>query len=190
MTNRVSEDPVRTIVTPRLELLPATAALLNAELESPSSLAGLLGAEVPEGWPPGEYDILAIKHFRDCLTENPEAVGWYGWYSLMRQREGEPRILIGAGGFFGPPDAKWQVEIGYSVARDFEGQGYATEIVSALVRYAFATTRVRRVVAHTMMGNIGSRKVLERAGFRIAGQGQEPGSVEYILQFPVSEESA
>jgi hypothetical protein len=44
------------LITPRLDLIPATLELLHAELESPGRLASEIGALVPEGWPPGEYD--------------------------------------------------------------------------------------------------------------------------------------
>lgn len=170
------------IVTPRLELLPATVALLDAELESHAKLASLLNAHVPDCWPPGEYDTSAIMYFRDRMTENADAVGWYGWYALTRLTGGGRRTLIGAGGFLGPPDAHDKIEIGYSVVRAFEGRGYATELVRALADHAFATGRVKRIVARTKRQNVASTKVLDLVGFRVAGPWKDPGSVEYVLE--------
>jgi hypothetical protein len=66
------------LTTPRLELVPATLELLEAELTSPEHLASGLGAVVPEGWTPGEYDRPATSYFRARLAEHPEDVGWYG----------------------------------------------------------------------------------------------------------------
>jgi [ribosomal protein S5]-alanine N-acetyltransferase len=172
------------IVSSRLDLVPATVALLDAELESHSRLASLLDASIPEGWPPGEYDRSAVEYFRARSAENAEAVGWYGWYALLRSRDEGLRILIGAGGFHGPPTSDGLLEIGYSVLPAFEGQGYATELVRALVCHAFAAERVRRVIAHTNAENTGSIKVLERAGFHFAGYGQESGRVEYVQLNP------
>lgn len=169
------------IATSRLDLIAATVALFDAELESHSRLASLLDARIPEGWPPGEYDTAAIKHFRDRLRENPDAVGWYGWYALLRPRSEEPRTLIGAGGFFGPPNADGLLEIGYSVVPAFEGQGYATELVRALVNDAFATGAIRQIIAHTTKENYGSVIVLERSGFHVARLGQDSDMVEYVL---------
>jgi len=86
---------------------------------------------------------------------------------------------VGAGGYFGPPDAGGTVEIGYSVVSGFRARGFAGEIVRALVEHAFSTSGVKRVIAHTQPENIGSVKVLERAGFFLVGAGQEPGTVQY-----------
>lgn len=172
------------VQTERLELVPATVALLEADLESHAKLASVLNAQVPESWPPGEYDAPAMRYFRDRLTEDPDAAPWYGWYVLSRPTSQRPRTLIGAGGFFGPPGADGIIEIGYSVARDFKRRGYATEFVRALVDHAFATGQVRRIVARTTAENPGSIRVLERAGFQFAGAGQEPGSVQYKRDSP------
>jgi [ribosomal protein S5]-alanine N-acetyltransferase len=110
------------IATSRLNLVPATLALLNAELESLSALALHLRASVPDEWPPGEYDRSAIEYFRSRLAENPDEVGWYGWYALLRLGAVEPSQLVGAGGFFGPPNAEGLLEIGYSVVHQFSGR--------------------------------------------------------------------
>jgi [ribosomal protein S5]-alanine N-acetyltransferase len=166
------------IATSRLDLIPATVAMLEAELASPSAFASLLGATVPDGWPPGEYDQSAISFFLDRVRENPDAVRWYSWYAVLRSENGQ-KILVGAAGFFGPPDENGQVEIGYSVVSTYEGQGYATEIVQALVQFAFSSGRVKRMIAHTHQGNIGSIRVLAKAGFGFVGTGQEVGVVEY-----------
>ena len=174
------------ILTSRLDLVPATLALLSAELESRSKLALLLEAHVPDEWPPGEYDRPAIEHFRSRLMETPDGVGWYGWYALLRSGGLEPATLVGAGGFFGPPNAEGMLEIGYSIVSAFNGKGYATELVRALVAHAFQTGRVMRIVAHTTRDNVGSVRVLEKAGFHFVGLGQDIGTVEYVLQCPAS----
>jgi RimJ/RimL family protein N-acetyltransferase len=166
-----------TISTSQLNLIPASVSMLEAELASPAELAALLAATVPDGWPPGEYDHSAISYFLDRVRENPEAASWYCWYALLRSNEG--RILVGAAGFFGPPDENGRVEIGYSVVSSFAGQGYATEMVQALVQYAVDSGRVKQMIAHTSRDNIGSIRVLEKAGFVFIGAGQEEGVVEY-----------
>ena len=172
------------IVTSRLDLVPATLALLSAELESRSTFASVLGALVPDEWPPGEYDRPAIEHFRSRLIERPDDAGWSVWYALLRSGGLEAASVVGAGGFFGPPNAEGVVEIGYSIMPAFTGRGYATELVRALVEHAFQSGRVTRVVAHTTRDNIGSVRVLEKAGFGFVGPGQEVGTIEYGLKSP------
>jgi [ribosomal protein S5]-alanine N-acetyltransferase len=170
------------LTTARLELVAATPAHLETEIVDPSQLAGLLGVEVPPGWPPGEYDRGAMEYFRDKLRTGGDAVlGWYGWYAIRRAGPAVPATLIGAAGYVGPPDADGVVEIGYSVVRDWQGLGYATEMASALVTRAWSVPEVRRVVAHTRLDNTASVRVLRRCGFAEAGPGTEPGTTRFEL---------
>lgn len=165
--------------TRRLELVPATVPLLDAELGTREELGDLLGAIVPADWPPGEHDRGAVEAFRALLLERPEAAGWCVWYAILPQPAG--RVLIGSGGYFGPPDASGTVEIGYSILPAYRARGFATELTRALVDRALSVPGVARVVAHTTRDNVGSVKVLERCGFRVVGPGDEPGSLRYAI---------
>ncbi|MBJ6107912.1 GNAT family N-acetyltransferase [Hymenobacter sp. BT523] len=156
--------------TPRLLILAASRALLTAELHKPHYFPVLLGAALPEDWPPGEYDRPAMEFFLEQLTAGGrDAAGWYGWYALRKAEGDTPRTLIGSGGFMGPPDAEGTAEIGYSISSDWRRQGLATELVGGLVAQAAATGQVRRLVAHTEPGNAGSQEVLLRNGFVATG---------------------
>jgi RimJ/RimL family protein N-acetyltransferase len=57
-----------------------------------------------------------------------------------------------------------QAMIGYSLAPGFRGRGVATRAVRLLSAWAFEIG-VRRLVAGTMLDNVASQRVLERAGF-------------------------
>lgn len=162
----------------RLRLVASTEAHLLTELNAPEQLGAMLGAVVSNAWPSGEYDRDAMEFFLARLQEGgPTAVGWYGWYALGK--EGGGLALLGAGGFFGPPGADGDVEIGYSVLPEWQGRGYASETVRLLVDHAFSFDAVRRVVAHTAEGNAASIKVLARCGFVAAGAGAEPGTLRF-----------
>lgn len=168
--------PIRTA---RLELVPATLVHLEADLESPSALGRLLGAAVPDSWPPGEYDRSAMEFFRDRLSEDGEAVGWYGWYAVHRPAPEQEAVVIGAAGYLGPPSPEGSVEIGYSIAPEFQARAFATEIVDALVARAFSLPGIARIVAHTTQENAASLRVLERCGFTPVEGAAEPGAAEY-----------
>ncbi|MCC6558779.1 MAG: GNAT family N-acetyltransferase [Polyangiaceae bacterium] len=164
------------IRTARLDLIVTTVEHLRAELDAPELLGGLLGAEVPAGWPPGLYDRDAMSFFLAQATERgEEAVGWYGWYAVRRAAGGEGALLVASGGYFGPPSADGTVEIGYSVVPEARGQGYATEVAGALTERALAWSGVERVVAEAHESNAGSVKVLSRCGFQRVGPGREAG---------------
>jgi len=157
--------------TPRLLILAASRALLTAELHKPHYFPVLLGAAMPADWPPGEYDRAAMQFFLEQLTAGGrEAAGWYGWYALLKATDDTPRILVGSGGFMGPPTADGEVEMGYSIASDWRGKGLATELVGGLLQQAANTGMVRHVLAHTEANNLASQRVLLRNGFEAAGE--------------------
>jgi ribosomal-protein-alanine N-acetyltransferase len=56
------------------------------------------------------------------------------------------------------------MEIGYSVDRIYWGQGIATEMVKAMIAYSFTHDDITAVKAVTTLENVGSQKVLEKAG--------------------------
>lgn len=58
-----------------------------------------------------------------------------------------------------------EAEIGYAVAPQAWGKGFATEAVMALVDTIFNLTEVPRIRANSRLGNFASRRVLEKAGF-------------------------
>lgn len=170
------------LTTDRYTLVAATPESLRAELRSPEHLASLLHVEVPIGWPPGEYDRSAQKFFLTRLeNEGPASAGWYSWYLVLHESPEHMSVLIGAGGYFGPPDESGVVEIGYSIVPAYQRRGHATELVRALVDQAFADPRVSRITARTTANNPASCKVLERSGFRLVGSAEEPGSLSYAL---------
>lgn len=160
--------------TERLDLIASNLELITAELCSNIELEKLINAKVSQNWPPGEYNRNAQEYFRDqfALYGN-ELTGWLGWYAVKRALRNKPAELIAAAGFFGLPDEYGDVEIGYSVEDQYQGKGYATEIVDALVKIAANDKRVKRVIARTSDNNKASVKVLEKAGFRIVGPVEE-----------------
>ncbi|MEL6841347.1 MAG: GNAT family N-acetyltransferase [Pseudomonadota bacterium] len=56
-------------------------------------------------------------------------------------------------------------ELGYWLAQDFRGQGYATEAATAIVAHHFATTDAKLICSSHFVENDPSRNVLEKLGF-------------------------
>lgn len=182
-SDRMGETEQLRLFTKHLDLMAATLDQVQAELASIEQLAVLLGARVEPGWPPGEYDRGAQEFFRDRLVEGgPSVVGWYGWYAVLRGSGDQGPVLVGAGGYLGPPGEDGVVEIGFSVMPDWQGRGYATEMAEALVRKALADPGVHLVVAHTAPGNRASSRVLEKAGFCCVGEDGETGTVRFEIK--------
>ncbi len=56
------------------------------------------------------------------------------------------------------------VEIGWRLAREFWGNGYATEGATAALKYGFQTLNLDEIVAFTAVANARSRNVMEKIG--------------------------
>lgn len=72
-------------------------------------------------------------------------------------------------------------EIGYGIADEHQGCGYATEAVSAAAKWALDQPGVVCVSAETDEDNIASQRVLIKAGFTRAKESGKEGSL-FILR--------
>lgn len=167
------------ISTPRLTLVPATPELVRAAIAGRAALADALGAQVPEGWPPEFLDEPALKFTLDRLVQHPAEAGWWMWF-VLRTEAGAARTLIGSGGYKGPP-VDGTVEVGYGIVSEQRRRGYATEVTRGLLSRAFERPDVRRAIAETLPELVGSIGVLEKCGFRLIGEGSEPGVIRFEL---------
>ena len=62
------------------------------------------------------------------------------------------------------------MEIGYALAPSERGKGYMTEAVQILVDFLFLTKQLVRIQAVIVVGNEGSQRVVEKAGFSLEGE--------------------
>lgn len=82
---------------------------------------------------------------------------------LLIRRDGDPVGIVSlrpAGG------VDVTAELGIFLAPDYWGEGYGTEASRLVVDYAFAERRFHRVTARVFEGNVGSRRIWEKLGFR------------------------
>jgi ribosomal-protein-alanine N-acetyltransferase len=88
----------------------------------------------------------------------------FGLWAIERN---EDHRLIGYAGFgtsdFGAAFCP-AIDVGWTLARDAWGRGYATEAASVALDYAFEVLRLGEVVAHTTAANERSRAVMRRLG--------------------------
>jgi RimJ/RimL family protein N-acetyltransferase len=113
----------------------------------------------------------------------------YGFWAAIQRRTG-----AFLGWFHLRPqghDPDDEPELGYRLVASAWGQGYATEGSRALIEKAFAELGARRVYATTMVVNVRSWRVMEKAGLRRIRvfhqpwpdriEGEEQGDVEYAI---------
>ncbi len=168
---------LKTIQSPRLNLVSATKMLIRKDIEGREVLSEALGVQVPKSWPPDLYGPRAMQF---ALTELGEAaeLGWSFWYLVTRE---EPIELTGLCGFKGWPDELGSVEIGYSILGGYQRKGFATEAVQRLVAWAFTHHNVFEVCAETLPHLSQSIRVLEKSGFHYTGKGSETGVIRYAV---------
>ena len=153
------------------------------ELDSDPEVMRFINGGRPTSRREIESDVLPA--FLDHYRRFPG----YGFWAAMEKSTG--RFV---GWFhFRPANAAQpdEVELGYRLRRSAWGKGYATEGSRALIQKGFAELGVQRVVAFTMVVNVASRRVLEKAGLRYVRtfqqpwpdyiEGEEEGDVEYAL---------
>jgi len=113
------------------------------------------------GDPPWDEAFLRVKFqsFRADYAEN----GWTKFKLLDASG-----TLLGRAGF-GRFAKTGELELGYSLKREFWGQGYASEAATALLEWAYQATPVDHVIGFAVVENAASRRVLEKAGMRFTG---------------------
>ena len=176
------------IRTLRLDLVLAGEPQLRAELESRAALAASLACEVPASWPPEFYDADAVRYSLDWLLKHPSDAEWGFYYFVERAATGARPIVVGAGGFKGPPARNGAVELGYSIVPERRRRGYATEATRGMLAFAFASPNVQTVVGQTLTTLPASIGVLEKAGFEFAGAGDDPHAPpgEQVIRYAIT----
>jgi RimJ/RimL family protein N-acetyltransferase len=116
------------------------------------------GAIIP---PDGDWALQAIGRWRQQWDERGfgmcsvivAATGEYaGWVTLT-----PPAFL---------PEIMPAVEIGWRLGREHWGQGYATEAAAEVLRFGFTGAGLDRIVSIPDVGNVRSKRVIEKLGLR------------------------
>lgn len=111
--------------------------------------------------------IQGMKHIQNAiakLQDDSALLGWGVWLVVDK----ESKEVLGDIGFKGKPVER-TVEVGYGFASSARNKGYATESVRELIKWAFASNLVDKVVAECLFDNAASINVLEKLGFQRTG---------------------
>lgn len=106
-----------------------------------------------------------ISNYLEQLSKDPSIRNWGSWMVVRKSDD----IVIGDIGFKEKPNENGVVEIGYGILKDYWNNGYATEAVGVLIKWAFSTSKVEKVIADTLQDNYGSIRVLEKLGMKKVG---------------------
>lgn len=77
----------------------------------------------------------------------------------------EKNRMVGDLCFKGEPNAQGEIEVGYGTYSDFQNQGFMTEALGELVKWALNQPKVTVILAETDQSNPASHKTLSKNGF-------------------------
>lgn len=78
-------------------------------------------------------------------------------------------------------------EVSYQLLPNWWGDGYATEVISQIIRYAFQEMGLPKVIAETQTANKSSCKLLERVGMKLEQTVQRYGAEQAIYSIELSD---
>ena len=103
-------------------------------------------------------DVVYTNRFNCMLEQSADSHYW-----VIRQQQDNQFIgLISLDLHHNGID----MEISYQLLPKWWGQGYATEVVKAIISYSFKELQLQKVVAETQVANKSSCKLLERVGMK------------------------
>ena len=132
-------------------------------IHTPRMLLRMLGDEEMQKIIDEEKDPEMVQAYQEMYTgclEHPQQRQWYVIWGM----ELPDGTRVGDFCFKGL-GSDGMVEIGYGVAPEYQGNGYATEMTKAAAAWARRQPGVTRVEAETDPQNFASQRVLEKAGF-------------------------
>ncbi|MFC4172317.1 GNAT family N-acetyltransferase [Microvirga sp. GCM10011540] len=122
----------------------------------------------------GDPQAMRFTHCDRTLRQCRRRIAVHEWFrrrdgfapwTIVTKREGR---LVGWGGLYNDPfEPGWGVEVGYYFHPDVWGRGYAGELTAACTHVADRTLALPEIKAFAHPENIGSRRVLEKAGFEV-----------------------
>jgi RimJ/RimL family protein N-acetyltransferase len=78
------------------------------------------------------------------------------------------------------PEILPAVEIGWRLRRDHWGRGYATEAAAELLRFGLTEAGLDRVVSIRDIGNVQSKRVMDKLGLRFEFQTTVPATGQLV----------
>jgi RimJ/RimL family protein N-acetyltransferase len=171
--------PPNVIAGPRLDLVLVTVEqLLSRDPDSDAAPVPLAFDDPDDVLNPVRSALL----FRIAqVRQDPDVNPWLIRIAVDRATG----TIVGNAGFHDRPDASGMVEIGYTVLPAHRRRGYGREIAHTLWTWAAAQPEVTTLRASVSPTNTASRRIIEGAGLRHAGEQMDPeDGLEWVYELP------
>jgi RimJ/RimL family protein N-acetyltransferase len=151
----------RVIMTARLELRSFVGEDADAahRIYGDSEVMRFVGRGEPAA------DVGATLAMVDAYIKH-ERVHGFSFYAVIERESG---ALVGDAGLYRVDPNRSEVELGYTLAREWWGRGFTTEAARACLQLAFERFGLDEVVALTVPENGASVRVLEKLGMQRVG---------------------
>lgn len=161
--------PTPTLTTTRLRLRPF------ADTDADALFALMSDPRVTRYWdaPPWRDRARVARFIAACRQMEQDGTG----ARVVLERIDDGAFIGWCGLFEWNPDHR-SAALGYCLAENAWGHGYATEAAGALLQWAFDTLDLNRVQSETDTRNLASARVLEKLGFLREGTTREDCVVE------------
>lgn len=153
------------IETERLLLIPIDLDMIDALLESDDAFFNRYGF-INDG---GEFVNPSPNYLhkeKQRLIDHPEIYPFAVDYLIVVK---SIKTVIGSIDYKRMLDENGVTEIGYGMSPQYEGHGYMTEAVLAMISFG-KENGAKKVVADTFIDNVKSQNVLRRCGFSKTGK--------------------
>lgn len=115
-----------------------------------------------QGWIPETIDdVTDFIQNRVCRLPNCPGT----WYQLVIENK-EDSAIIGDIGIHFVDHENQQVELGITLAKQYQGKGFASEAMSAVIDFLFTELNKHRITTSIDPQNTSSIRLVQRLGFR------------------------
>jgi RimJ/RimL family protein N-acetyltransferase len=107
---------------------------------------------------PSPYTIEIAKTYIESTIDKADC--------LILAIEYDGKVAGSIGAFFHDDIYKINASLGYFVGQDYWGNGIGTLAIEMISRHLFCNFKINRIYAQPFENNTGSRRALEKAGFK------------------------
>jgi ribosomal-protein-alanine N-acetyltransferase len=151
-----------TIISSRLQLKALSKAQLERLLTDSPELSSDLGFTISKNIVDNNVIRAINLKLSKMANVNFDLHDWFTYWLVVIK---SIPIDVGLIGFKGYPGSEGKTEIGYGIDPAYRNQGYMTEGLQALTKWAFSHPACRIVTASSV-SNPASERILQKSGWR------------------------
>ncbi|MEO6168604.1 MAG: GNAT family N-acetyltransferase [Chitinophagales bacterium] len=150
------------LASERLLIFPLSPAQLLKYVEADDSLEKELGLTPSGRTISPELKEALHESILPAVAANSTDLLFYTLWTMFTKHEHQ---MVGDLCFKGPPNEQHEIEIGYGTYTPFRGNGYMTEAINAMIRWASGIPNVAAIIAETDKNNVASIRALQKNHF-------------------------